>query len=85
MFMQIAIGAIGIGIVLMIGYLVIAQVRQALPTPQVDNECLGVVNDNETTHPECFGLDNSSATIDSEDFYISLQEIPLMPKELERL
>ena len=32
MFMQIAIGAIGIGIVLMVGYLVIAQVVAALPT-----------------------------------------------------
>lgn len=32
MFMQIAIGAIGIGVVLMVGYLVIAQVRAALPT-----------------------------------------------------
>lgn len=31
MFMQIAIGAIGIGIVLMVGYLVIAQVREAMP------------------------------------------------------
>jgi UDP-N-acetylmuramyl tripeptide synthase len=31
MFMEIAIGAIGIGIVLMVGYLVIAQVRAALP------------------------------------------------------
>jgi hypothetical protein len=29
--MQIAIGAIGIGVVLMVGYLVIAQVRAALP------------------------------------------------------
>ena len=32
MFMQIAIGAIGIGIVLMVGYLVVSQVRSALPT-----------------------------------------------------
>ena len=32
MFMQIAIGAIGIGVVLMVGYIVIAQVRAALPT-----------------------------------------------------
>ena len=32
MFMEIAIGAIGIGIVLMVGYLVIAQVKAALPT-----------------------------------------------------
>ena len=31
MFMEIAIGAIGIGVVLMVGYLVIAQVRAALP------------------------------------------------------
>ena len=30
MFMQIAIGAIGIGVVLMVGYLVIAQVKSAL-------------------------------------------------------
>jgi hypothetical protein len=32
MFMEIAISAIGIGIVLMVGYLVVAQVRAALPT-----------------------------------------------------
>jgi len=42
MFMEIAIGAIGIGVVLMVGYLVIAQVRTALvgngdPTIQVWN------------------------------------------------
>jgi len=30
MFMQIAIGAVGIGIVLMVGYLIIAQVKSAL-------------------------------------------------------
>jgi len=32
MFMEIAIGAIGIGVVLMVGYIVVAQVRAALPT-----------------------------------------------------
>ncbi|MAH45339.1 hypothetical protein CMI37_05895 [Candidatus Pacearchaeota archaeon] len=37
MFMQIAVGAIGIGVVLMVGYLVIAQVRSALPTDDLDN------------------------------------------------
>ena len=46
MFMQIAIGAIGIGIVLMVGYLIVAQVRAALPTSttnvQIANECLGM-------------------------------------------
>ena len=36
MFMQIAIGAIGIGVVLMVGYVVIAQVRAALPTQATD-------------------------------------------------
>jgi len=36
MFMQIAIGAIGIGVVLMVGYLVIAQVRAALPAQGTD-------------------------------------------------
>jgi hypothetical protein len=42
MFLQIAIGAIGIGVVLMIGYIVISQVRSALPstsTVQVENPC----------------------------------------------
>lgn len=32
MFMEVAIGAIGIGVVLMVGYLVVSQVRTALPT-----------------------------------------------------
>ena len=32
MFMQIAIGAVGIGIVLMVGYLIIAQVKSTLTT-----------------------------------------------------
>lgn len=39
-FMQIALSAIGIGIVVMVGYLVIAQVRSALP----------VANFNEATY-----------------------------------
>jgi hypothetical protein len=36
MFMQIAVGAIGIGVVLMVGYLVVAQVKAALPTAGLD-------------------------------------------------
>ena len=36
MFMEIAIGAIGIGIVLMVGYIVVAQVKAALPTQGTD-------------------------------------------------
>ena len=66
MFMQIAIGAIGIGIVLMVGYLVIAQVRVALPTPQIDNPCLGQPNNGSV--PACDGADNSSTLIDDSDY-----------------
>lgn len=42
MFMEIAIGAIGIGIVLMVGYVIISQVRVALPSSvqmQIVNPC----------------------------------------------
>ena len=37
LFMEIAIAAIGIGVVLMVGYLVIAQVKSAIPTPTLAN------------------------------------------------
>lgn len=70
MFMQIAIGAIGIGIVLMVGYIVIAQVNNALPTPQQSypNACLGhQLNDTtycNTTSVACGPLtDNSSLRV----------------------
>ena len=70
MFMQIAIGAIGIGIVLMVGYLVIANVRVALPTPQqsYNNSCYGAaLNDTtfcNTTAVTCGPItDNTSVTI----------------------
>jgi len=68
MFLQIAIGAIGIGIVIMIGYLLVAQVRVALPTPQVENDCYGVPSDNESAYPNCFGEDNTSEYINDSDF-----------------
>ena len=68
MFMQIAIGAIGIGIVLMVGYLVIAQVTQALPDVQESNPCYGVPSDNETAYPDCYGEDNTSEYITDEDY-----------------
>ena len=45
-FMQIAVSAIGIGIVVMVGYLVIAQVRASLPTSQLDNETATEVNNS---------------------------------------
>lgn len=53
MFMEVAIGAIGIGIVLMVGYLIVSQVRTALPSAtanvQVANPCLGSLL-NDTTY-----------------------------------
>ncbi|MAH45340.1 hypothetical protein CMI37_05900 [Candidatus Pacearchaeota archaeon] len=49
MFMQIAVGAIGIGIVLMVGYLVIAQVRSALPTDDLDNATTDALDSTQAT------------------------------------
>ena len=49
MFMEIAIGAIGIGVVLMVGYLVISQVRVALPTESLDNETQDGIKSAQTT------------------------------------
>jgi hypothetical protein len=69
MFMQIAIGAIGIGIVVMVGYLVIAQVREALPTPQVSNPCYGLNSTELTSSDECtLTSDNTSSYIDSDSY-----------------
>ena len=52
MFMEIAIGAIGIGVVLMVGYLVISQVRTALPTPHetYNNSCYRAPNTTDVTY-----------------------------------
>jgi len=54
--MQIAIGAIGIGIVLMVGYLVIAQVRAALPTDDLTNETKDGMDATQSTVFAGFGL-----------------------------
>jgi len=59
MFMQIAIGAIGIGIILMIGYIVVSQVRSALPdatTIQVNNDCYGLVGTDLSTGTTCVNV-----------------------------
>jgi len=55
MFMQIAIGAIGIGVVLMVGYLVIAQVRAALPASTDGNVTAGLASTQATVFAG-FGL-----------------------------
>ena len=54
LFMEIAIAAIGIGVVLMVGYLVIAQVKSAIPTPTLangsdDTEALAGIANAQTT------------------------------------
>lgn len=80
--MQIAIGALGIGVVLMVGFIIIAQVRVVLPTPQTsyNNSCFGSLNStlgigtNSTycgsAASHCTSADNASTTItcDSEAF-----------------
>ena len=55
MFMEIAIGAIGIGVVLMVGYLVIAQVRAALP-PSTDGNVTAGLASTQATVFAGFGL-----------------------------
>ena len=55
MFMQIAIGAIGIGVVLMVGYLVIARVRAALPATTDGNVTAGLASTQATVFAG-FGL-----------------------------
>ncbi len=56
MFMNIAIGAIGIGIVLMVGYLVIAQVQSALPTADLDPNTTDAIDSTQSTVFAGFGL-----------------------------
>jgi hypothetical protein len=54
MFMEIAIAAIGIGIVLMVGYLVVAEVKAALPV--VDANVTAALNSTQATVFAGFGL-----------------------------
>jgi hypothetical protein len=55
-FMEIAIAAIGIGIVLMVGYLVVAQVRAALPTSGLNESVVNGMNSTQSTVFAGFGL-----------------------------
>jgi len=57
MFLEIAIGAIGIAVVLMVGYLIIAQVRVALLSPNtLSNETIAGINSAQTVIFAGFGL-----------------------------
>lgn len=65
MFLDIAIAAIGIGVVVMIGYLIVYNVKTALPTPMVTNPCYGYA----LNESECTGyLDNTSTQITDPNF-----------------
>jgi len=55
MFFKVAIGAVGIGVVLMIGYIVIAQARTALPT-EVEGNITVAMNSAQSTIFAGFGL-----------------------------
>ena len=68
LFMEIAIAAIGIGVILMVGFLVMSNVKSALPIPQVTNPCLGLVTGNTSTNVACNGADNTSTLIDDSGF-----------------
>jgi len=68
--MEIAIGAIGIGVVLMVGFIIVSQVRNSLPVPQAQyaNACLNSpLNDTtfcNTTAVSCGPIsDNTSAFV----------------------
>jgi len=63
MFMAVAVTAIGIGIVVMIGYLVLAQVRNALPTTTtayLPNSCYGTWDGTPCTIARCGTSVNTS-------------------------
>lgn len=60
MFLDIAIAAIGIGVVVMIGYLIVYNVKNALPTPTITNPCYGYP----LNASQCTGYtDNTSTSI----------------------
>jgi hypothetical protein len=70
----LVVGIIGVGIALMVGYLVLSQVSNALPAPQTAyaNSCLGkALNDTtycNTTAVTCGPItDNTSATVTCDD------------------
>jgi len=54
-YMAIAIGAIGIGVALMVGYLVIAQVKSTMPVG-VDANITDAMNNSQATIFAGFGL-----------------------------
>jgi hypothetical protein len=56
MFLEIAIAAIGIGVVVMVGYLVVYNVKAALPTDTADNATVEGIDAAQTTVYAGFAL-----------------------------
>jgi len=74
MFMAVAITAIGIGIVVMVGYLVIGQVRAALPSVTVSraNDCVGTLATGELCSPSgCAEVFNQSTSAVNTSAYMT--------------
>lgn len=55
-FVEVAIGAIAVGVVVMVGYLVISNVSTALPTESLDNATKAGIASTKTTVYAGFGL-----------------------------
>lgn len=62
-FMGIALSAIAIGTVVMVGFYLVSKISSSIPTPTVTNPCLGHVTTNATADAACFGADNTSSLI----------------------
>ena len=58
MFLDIAIAAIGIGVVVMVGYLIVFNVKSALPTPTIVNPCYGYA----LNASQCTGYTDNTST-----------------------
>lgn len=56
MFLDIAVAAIGIGVVVMVGYLVVYNVKAALPLENADNETVDGIASAQTTVYAGFAL-----------------------------
>ena len=56
MFLDIAVAAIGIGVVVMVGYLVVYNVKSALPLDAADNATIDGISSAQTTVYAGFAL-----------------------------
>ena len=73
MFMEIAVTALGIGLVVIIGFLVLGQVRQALPVSatvtSVPNSCYGQWLATPCTIDRCINSSTGAAIVGNQSIY----------------